>query len=871
MQALLTLIILAATLVPVAFAKYVFYTNPTARAVAFRNVSAYFNGVLGYLFITVFVVAASLLAFDTRFFVDNQATLDRLSGSFPILLLFLVPAVTMTAWADERKLGTDELLFTLPARDIDILVGKYTAVTFVYAVALLFSLTTALVLEGIGDPDWGPIFTTYIGYWLAGTALAGAGLLASSLTPSATVAFVIGAVLCALPVFVSAMPRELFGGVSLPREALLGFGIGERLREFTIGTLPLRGVFYFVSIAVVTLYLNYIVIRRRHWSAQASARLGLQYGLRAAALGIAAVSLNVVAAAVPLRADFSAEKAYSLTDVSREVVAAIEPDRTVLVQAYVSPDVPREYVGVRKQLIGLLTQLDGLGGSRVDVRVIDTEPFSEEAEEAEAIGIEPRTVFADRDGRQGEQDIFMGLVVESSYDQVTIPFLGPGSLVEYELTRSLGTVSKQDRLTVGVLETDAQITGGGFGGGGEWQILDELGLQYEVEAVSPDSAIDADAYDVLLAVMPSSLTEPQMANFLAYVEAGGPTLIFDDPYPFTLNPGGRITVAPTLGKPAPGGPMAQFQQQQPEAKADDGTLKTLLEKLKITWTHDAVVWEEFNPHPEIFDLVPPEYLFIKNRNAQAAAISDDSPISDGLDEILLAYAGELRDTEGADHVYTPLLVTGLGSGLIAWDELTTDSFDPFTFRPARVLDPGRPLYLDETVHTVAAHVRPKEGAEGPNVVFVADIDLVSDWFFDQRLQASSLSFDNVAFVLNAVDVLAGQEKFVPLRSRRAVPRTLTAVEARTSKFLAELREKQESIETASDEKLEQARANFAEKRAAIEADDRLSPRVKEERIRILAADEELKLRVAEENLEREARREVEKRRTSRKVSVRSFS
>src|SRR5688500_10859904 len=155
------------------------FRSHVIQAVFKRNVASYFSGLLGYLFIIVFVVAGSLLAFKSEFFAANQANLDQLSAWYPLLLVFIIPAVTMTAWADERKLGTDELLFTLPATDVEILLGKYLAVLAVYTTALVFSLTHAMVLAWLGDPDPWALASTYLGYWLAGAALIGAGLFAS--------------------------------------------------------------------------------------------------------------------------------------------------------------------------------------------------------------------------------------------------------------------------------------------------------------------------------------------------------------------------------------------------------------------------------------------------------------------------------------------------------------------------------------------------------------------------------------------------------------------------------------------------------------------------------------------------------------------
>ncbi|MEZ6051214.1 MAG: Gldg family protein, partial [Planctomycetaceae bacterium] len=501
-------------------------------AVFKRNVTSYFSGMLGYLFIVVFVVAGAFAAFNAHFFANNLANLDQLSYWFPYLLLFVVPAITMTAWADEKKTGTDELLFTLPAKDWEILLGKYFAVLAVYTIALIFSLTHVMVLAYYGNPDPGIIFTTYVGYWLAGGSLLAVGMFASVLTGSVTVAFVLGSALCAIPVFIGHVP----GIGSWIRE----FSIEERLRDFSLGTIPLESVIYFLSLAGFALYLNAVMIARRHWAGgPQGTSMGWQFLVRAVALGVVLVSGNYMFAQAGMRADLTSEDLFTLSATTREIIKNIDGDKPVTIEAYLSPaeEVPQQYVGIRKKLIGLLRELDSRGGSKVKVQYVDVEPFSEEAEIAEKWGIEPRSVTTeDEGGRFVRKDIFLGTVTRSGYDQVIVPFYGVGDSVEFELARSLGTVSNEDRLTVGILETDAKLMGGfntqSFRSDPEWRIVTELKKQYKVKTVSPASPIEEEM-DVLLAVMPSSLNEAQMANFVTYVKSGKPVLIFDDPLPVT--------------------------------------------------------------------------------------------------------------------------------------------------------------------------------------------------------------------------------------------------------------------------------------------------------------------------------------------------
>ncbi len=797
-------------------------------AVLKRNVASYFTGVLGYLFITAFVALAVALAFDGRFFTNNDCSLDRLSENFHWLLLFIVPAITMTAWAEERRQGTDELLFTLPAKDSEILAGKYGAVLVVYTIALFFTFPLIFALEYLGDPDCGSLFATYAGYWLAGAAMLAVGMFASSLTNSSTVAFVLAAVICAFFVFVDELTALRAGLESLGiREPL---GVSGYMNQFATGVIPFGGTIYFVSITAMFLYLNAVMIARRHWQGSVDGTsLGLQYIVRAVSLGVVVASLSYAVSVFGGRFDLTKGSLFSLSPVSRQAISAVDAKRPVTVTAYLSKDVPKEYLPVQKKLYGMLGQFDKIGGAKVDVRIVSVDPLSKEAEEASQWGIQPRQVQSEKDGRFQVEEIFLGAVASSGFDQVVIPFFDKGTPVEFELTRAIGTVAKEKRLTVGVLTTDAKVFGGmdmqSFQQSPEWRLVAELKRQYNVREVSPDQVIpvkgaakvtaaEADArgtspseegpVDVLIAILPSTLTQPQMKNLVDYVQAGGPTLIFDDPAPHFVG----LANSPNMpNKPSQGGGMFGMGGGPGAPKADGGKATSLMEAIGVDWDVRSVLFDEHNPHPQHENRFPKQLVYVTaDESAKQSGINQDVAITSGLQEILAWFSGEFRKASGSKVELTPLLQTHAGtSGSIDWDNAT--QVGGFGGQRGPNFDAKR--VTDSTSHLIAARIK-GGGNKAPdgkaNVIFVADVDFVHDVMFNiSETRVEDLVIDNTLFVMNCVDTLAGSEEYVKLRNRRPTKRPLKTIEKQRIAFDKERQKREKSATDEADKSLTDAK------------------------------------------------------------------
>ncbi|MBK5293988.1 MAG: Gldg family protein [Acidobacteriia bacterium] len=816
-------------------------------AVFRREFFSYFGSPTGYVFITLFVFLSAVAAFwQERFFLNNLANLDQLNLYFPYLLVFLIPSITMSLWAEERKQGTEELLLTLPAGDGELLLGKYFAALGIYTVALMFSLSHVVVLFWLGSPDIGMLASTYLGYWLLGAALLPLGLLASQLTDNLTVAFILGSVLCGAPVFLRNAGAILTGGTVRLAEQLSAV---EQFRELSAGIVTLSSLVYFVALGAGVLYLNIALVGRRRWPVKAgSPRLGLHYLVRSLALLAAAGALTVMASRSLWRLDATSEQVHSLSADTLKLLRGLDAKRPVFIQAYLSPEVPRSYLPVRNNISSFLREFSALGRERVNVRILETVKYSTEAREArERYGIQPFRVPVTEESASASNEIFLGLVFTCGGEEFVIPMFDRGLPVEYELMRSVRVVSRAARKKVGILRTGAKL----FGGFDfqtkqqttDWSIVAELKKQYEVVHVPPDGDYPEDLH-VLIAALPHTLTPPQLARLTGYVQKDRPAFILVDPLPAF-----NVSLSPAASGAQPENPF----QPAPAVETAATDVRPLLNALGVEWDTRRIAWDTYNPHPELRNL-PPEIVFVGK-----GGFSAKEEITAGLQEMVLLYPGYLKGhLKGNDGKgFQPLLSTGPGSGLMRWDQLVQRSM----FGTA--MAQGLPHKPTNETYTLAAKA-------GRSIV-VADADVMGEEFFTLRKRGvENLNLDNVSFVLNAIDDLAGERSFIALRKRRPRHRTLEAVEARTRVYEEKRDQEATTAAATAERRLREAQARLDAAVAQVSGRTDLDEQAKSIMINNLQTAETRRLQVARANIEEERGRQIEDARAVMESSVKGI-
>ena len=237
-----------------------------ALIVARRELAGYFATPVAYVFITIFLVLAGVLTFTLgNFFGRGQADLLPFFSFVPWLFLLLVPALTMRLWAEERRLGTIELLLTLPLAQWQAVLGKFLAAWAFCGIALALTFPLWVTVNVLGEPDNGVILAGYAGSLLVAGAYLAVGAAVSALTKNQVIAFVLAVALCFL-FAASASPivtEFLSARMPILAEISRAVSVADRFNGFARGVIALRDLVFFASFIGFFLFVNAVVLDHR--------------------------------------------------------------------------------------------------------------------------------------------------------------------------------------------------------------------------------------------------------------------------------------------------------------------------------------------------------------------------------------------------------------------------------------------------------------------------------------------------------------------------------------------------------------------------------------------------------------------------------
>jgi len=423
-------------------------------AIARKELGAYFGSPMALIFVGAFLVVTLFSFFWAEtFFARNIADVRPLFRWMPVLMIFLVAALTMRQWSEEQRGGTLEVLLTLPVRRASLVWGKFMAVVALIAVALALTLFLPITVAMLGPLDWGPVVGGYLAAILMASAYAAIGLFVSSRTDNQIVALMVTVLICGLFYLLGASGVTDFVGNAVG-EVLRAIGTGSRFESIERGVIDLRDLIYYLSLTAFFLVANVVSLDAKRWSR--GPRTAAHR--RSAILSVVLVAANLLALNTwlfpvhGLRADLTAQGEYSLSQTTRDLIRNLpEP---LLMRGYFSEKTHPLLAPLVPTIRDMMREYEIASGGKVNVEIVDPRENEDlEAEANQIYGISPTpfriagryessviSSYFDILIRYGDQSTTLGfqdlIEVQSAGNEVEVGLRN----LEYDLTRSIKKV-----------------------------------------------------------------------------------------------------------------------------------------------------------------------------------------------------------------------------------------------------------------------------------------------------------------------------------------------------------------------------------------------------------------------------------------------
>lgn len=349
--------------------------------IARKEFSGFFSTPVAYIFFGVFLAITLFIFFWVEtFFSRNIADVRPLFEWMPVLMIFLVAAITMRMWAEERRSGTLEFLLTAPVKSLHLVLGKFSACLMLIVLALVLTLPLPVTVSFIGPLDWGPVIGGYVATIFLAAAYIAIGLYASARSLNQIFSLILTISICGVFYLIGADKlTALFSNET--GEILKLLGSGSRFESITRGMIDMRDLYYYVSLIGVFLALNMLALEKLRWAGNPGNVNHRHWRWLTGLLAANFVAANLWLAPVSaLRTDLTQGRVYSISDATRGYLMQLQ--EPMLIRGYFSAQTHPLLAPLVPRLRDLLREYALAGEGRLRVEFVDPQEHPELEQEA---------------------------------------------------------------------------------------------------------------------------------------------------------------------------------------------------------------------------------------------------------------------------------------------------------------------------------------------------------------------------------------------------------------------------------------------------------------------------------------------------------
>ncbi|MDC1105939.1 gliding motility-associated ABC transporter substrate-binding protein GldG [Prolixibacteraceae bacterium] len=514
-----------------------------------REIQSFFSSLSGYLVISIFLFATSILLWvfpsEYNLLSTGYANLDGLFDLGPWVLLFLAPAITMKMFAEEKRQRTLELLLTRPVSRLQIVMGKFLAACFLVLLAIIPTLIYYLTVYLLGDPvgciDSGAVFGSYIGMFLLAMVYLAVGIFCSVITESQVISFLLAVVINlllynAFDVGSQLYPMSGFWG------SVASLGLDEHYQSIARGVVMARDVVYFLVMTACFIWAGTISLS---WNLlQRDKKVEWFFG------GIITTTILLLGSSfVEFQLDLTEDGRYSLSEVAEEIISDV--DFPVQVDLYLAGEMPAKFIVFQEEIKQKIRTLDAYTSAPIHYDLID--PYKEVGPKRRKKyftflaqkGIIPTDIRIKKSEGTTTQLLFPAMVVKGNGKEIVVNLLKRNSvfspeqnlnnsteLLEYEMIRAIYKLQQQKKDRIAFLTSGHPLEPK------ETYILrKELSDDFDFVDLSADAirAQQNDISAVIIADPKTDLTEHEKFVLDQYVMNGGRLAVFIDPVTVSMD------------------------------------------------------------------------------------------------------------------------------------------------------------------------------------------------------------------------------------------------------------------------------------------------------------------------------------------------